>query len=154
MECSTCSWFLPSRKHSANRGSRFRRWSVWRSRNAPPSELIVPPSKRATISRLPAASNLKSDWIHSVIAKAVLSSALTVVWKLSYAMKDGLLPTTGENSGLGIGACRKVESLPDDVLPAVHLQRIARQPVRRRVAQRRDAARHVLGSRQTMMRIP
>ena len=33
------------------RGSRFSRLSVWRSRNAPPSELIVPPSKRATISR-------------------------------------------------------------------------------------------------------
>jgi hypothetical protein len=37
---------------------------------------------------------------NSVIAKAVLSLALTVVWKLSYAMKDGLLPIAGEKSGL------------------------------------------------------
>src|ERR1700733_1776211 len=96
MECLTCSWFRPSRKHSASRGNRFRRWSVWRSSKAPPSELIVPPSKRATISRFPQALNPKLDWVHSVIAKAVLSLAPTVVWKLSYAMKDGLLPITGE----------------------------------------------------------
>src|SRR5260370_12320405 len=102
MECSTCSCFLPSRKHSASRRSRFRRWSVWRSRTAPPSELIVPPSKRATISRFPQASNPKPDWLHSVIAKAVLSLALTAVWKLSYAMKDGLLPIAGEKSGLEV----------------------------------------------------
>src|SRR5277367_6426922 len=100
MECSTRSWFLLSRKHSASRGSRFRRWSVWRSRKAPPSELIVPPSKRATTSRLPQALNPKLDWVHSVIAKAVLSLVPTVVWKLSYAMKDGLLPIAGEICGL------------------------------------------------------
>src|ERR1700722_9666545 len=100
MECSTCSGFLPSRKQSASRGSRCRRWSVWRSRNAPPSELILPPSKRATISRFPQASNAKPDWIQSVIAKAVLSLALTVVWKLSYAMKGGLLPNTCEKCRL------------------------------------------------------
>src|ERR1039457_5130097 len=82
------------------RGSRFRRLSVWRSRNAPPSELIVPPSNRATISREPQASNPKPDWVHSVIAKAVLSLALTAVWQLSYAMNDGLLPIAGEKSGL------------------------------------------------------
>src|SRR6266699_3498405 len=57
-----------------------------------PAELIVTPSKRAMISREPQASNPKLDSIHSVIAKAVLSLALTAVWKLSYATKDGLLP--------------------------------------------------------------
>jgi hypothetical protein len=51
----------------------------------------VPPSKRATISRDPQASNPKLDWLHSVTVKAVLSLALTAVWKLSYAMKDGFL---------------------------------------------------------------
>jgi len=70
------------------------------SSNAPPSELIVPPSNRATISREPQSSNSKPDWVHSVIAKAVLSLALTVVWKLSYAMKDGLLPIPSEKCGL------------------------------------------------------
>jgi hypothetical protein len=34
------------------------------------------------------------------IAKAVLSSALTVAWKLRYAMKFGLLPLIREISGL------------------------------------------------------
>jgi hypothetical protein len=34
---------------------------------------IVPPSKRATISRDPEGSKPKLDWLHSVIAKAVLS---------------------------------------------------------------------------------
>lgn len=67
---------------------------------APPSELIVPPSKRATISRLPHASNPKLDWLHSVIAKGRPLLALTVDWKLSYAMKFGLLPTSGEKCGL------------------------------------------------------
>src|ERR1017187_4877469 len=100
MECSTCSGFRPSRKHSANRASRFRRLSVWRSRNAPPSELMVPPSKRATISRAPQAANPKPDWVQSVIAKAFLSLALTVVWKLSYATKGRLLPIACEKCGL------------------------------------------------------
>ena len=81
-------------------GSRFRRLSVWRTRNAPPSELIVPPSNRATICRDPQASKSNPDWLHSVIAKAVLSLALTVIWKLSYAIYDGLLPILGEVSGL------------------------------------------------------
>jgi hypothetical protein len=80
--------------------------------NAPPSELIVPPSKRTTISRLPQASNPKLDWLHSVIAKAVPPLALTAVWKLSYATKNGLLPTICEISGLinyaqAIGADRR-----------------------------------------------
>jgi hypothetical protein len=87
-------------KTLCQRGSRFRRLSVWRSRNAPPSELIVPPSNRATISRLPQASNPKFDWLHSVIAKAVPFLALTVVWKLSYATKNGLLPIVCEICGL------------------------------------------------------
>src|SRR5260370_22739394 len=100
MEWSIIAWFRPSKKHPASRGSRFRRWSVSRSRKAPLSELIVPPSNRATISREPHALKPKLDWIHSVIAKAVLSLALTAVWKLSYAMKDGLLPIAGEKSGL------------------------------------------------------
>jgi hypothetical protein len=60
----------------------------------------VPPSERATISRFPQALNPKLDWVHSVIAKAVPSLALAAVWKLSYAMKDGLLPIAGEKSGL------------------------------------------------------
>src|SRR5271157_2608017 len=101
MVCSTWTGFLPSRKHSARRLRIFKRWSVWRSRNAPPSELIVPPSNRATISRFPQALNPKLDWLHSVIAKAVLFLALTVVWKLSYATNDGLLPIAGEKCGLG-----------------------------------------------------
>jgi hypothetical protein len=46
-------------KLRASRQIRFSRLSVWRSRKAPPSELIVPPSKRATISRFPVASNPK-----------------------------------------------------------------------------------------------
>src|SRR5438093_6355424 len=100
MECSIRAWFRPSKKHSASRGSRFRRLSVSRNRNAPLSELIVPPSNRATISRDPHALNPKLDWIHSVIAKAVLSLSLTAVWKLNYAMKDGLLLIAGEKSGL------------------------------------------------------
>src|SRR3982074_1061105 len=100
MEASTRPWFRPSKKHPASRGSRFRRLSVSRNRNAPLSELILPPSNRAMISREPHALNPKLDWIHSVIAKAVLSLALTAVWKLSYAMKDGLLPIAGEKSGL------------------------------------------------------
>src|SRR5208337_5623169 len=89
-------------KQFASRDSRFRRWSVCRSSNAPPSLLIVPPSNLATISRFPQALNLKSDWIHSVIAKAVSFLVLTAVWKLSYATKDGLLPNYGEKFGLGI----------------------------------------------------
>src|ERR1017187_11005074 len=101
MECSTCSGFRPSRKDSANLASIFRRLSVWRSRNAPPSELMVPPSKRATISRAPQAANPKPDWVQSVIAKAFLSLALTVVWKLSYATKGRLLPIACEKCGLG-----------------------------------------------------
>src|SRR5881227_2121433 len=100
MECSIRSCLRPSRKHSPSRANRFSRLSVWRSRKAPPSELIVPPSNRATISREPQASNPKPDWLHSVIAKAVLSLALTAAWKLSYAMKDGLLPIAGEKCGL------------------------------------------------------
>ena len=72
-----------------------RRIPVARDRQAP--------SNRATISREPHALKPKLDWIHSVIAKAVLSLALTAVWKLSYAMKDGLLPIVGEKSGLGVG---------------------------------------------------
>jgi hypothetical protein len=52
-------------KHSARRGSRFSRWSAWRNCNAPSSELIVPLSKRPTISCLPEASNLKPDWLIS-----------------------------------------------------------------------------------------
>jgi len=36
------------------------------------SQGVVPPSKRATISRLPDASNPKLVWIHPVIAMAVL----------------------------------------------------------------------------------
>src|SRR5260370_3882094 len=60
----------------------------------------VPSSKRDRNSRYHLASNPKPDWIHSVIAKAVLSLALTVVWKLSYAMKDGLLPIAREKCGL------------------------------------------------------
>ena len=87
---------------SASRGSKLSRLSVWRSNNAPPSELIVPPSKRATISREPQAANPKVDWLHSVLAKAVLSVVVTVVWKLSYAMKSGLLPIVGEKFGLTI----------------------------------------------------
>ena len=43
----------PVQKHPASRGSRFRRLSVSRNRKAPLSELIVPPSNRATISREP-----------------------------------------------------------------------------------------------------
>src|SRR3954451_3516857 len=100
MECSTWSCRRPSRKHSARRGNRFSRLSVCRSNKAPPSELIVPPSNWATISREPKASNPKRDWLHSVIAEAVLSLAPTVVWKLSYAMKDGFLPIVCENCGL------------------------------------------------------
>ena len=60
----------------------------------------MPPSNRPTISREPQALNPKPDWIHSVIAKAVLSLALTAVWKFSYAMMDGLLPIPREKSGL------------------------------------------------------
>src|SRR5260370_13930578 len=93
-------WSAPSKKPPASRGSRFKRLSVSRNSKAPLSELIVPPSNRATISREPHPLNPKLDWIHSVIAKAVLSLALTAVWKLSYAMKDGLLPIAGEKSGL------------------------------------------------------
>src|SRR5260370_14273716 len=63
---------------------------------------MVPPSNRATISREPHPLNPKLDWIHYVIAKAVLSLALTAVWKLSYAMKDGLLPIAGEKSRLNV----------------------------------------------------
>src|ERR1700681_1866743 len=79
MEWSIIVWFRPSKKHPASRGSRFRRWSV---------------------SREPHALNPKLDWIHSVIVKAVLSLALTAVWKLSYAMKGGFLPIACEKSGL------------------------------------------------------
>ena len=99
--CSTGSWFRPSSKQPARRGSKFRRLSLCRSRIAPPSELIVPPSNRATISRLPDPSNSKLDWLHSVLAKAVLSLALTVVWKLSYARKGGLLPIASVESRPG-----------------------------------------------------
>jgi hypothetical protein len=63
----------------------------------------VPPSNRATISRLPLASYPKLDWLHSVVAKAALSLALTAVWKLSYAMNDGLLPTQREICSLNAG---------------------------------------------------
>jgi hypothetical protein len=34
-------------------------------------------------------------------SEGLLSLALTAVWKLSYAMKDGLLPIAGEKCGLG-----------------------------------------------------
>src|SRR5580700_9970320 len=102
MEWSIIAWFRPSKTHTASRGSRFKRWSVSLSRKAPLSELIVPPSNRATISRDPHALKPKLDWIHSVIAKAVLSLALTAVWKLSYAMKDGLLPSTCEKCRLAL----------------------------------------------------
>ena len=80
-----------SRKHSARRGSRLRRRSASRKRSAPPSLVIVPPSKAAPTRREKCPSNSNSDWLHSVIAKAVSSLALTAVWKLSYAMKDGFL---------------------------------------------------------------
>src|ERR1017187_9032156 len=102
MECSTSAWFLPSRKHSASRASRLSRLSVWRSRNAPPSELIVPPSKRATISFLPDPSNPKLDWLHSVIGNGRPLLALTVVLKLSYATEDGHLPIRREKYGLSL----------------------------------------------------
>src|ERR1035438_3974028 len=69
---------------------------------------MVPPSKRATISRAPQAANPKPDWVQSVIAKAFLSLALTVVWKLSYATKGRLLPIACEKCGLELefGYCR------------------------------------------------
>jgi hypothetical protein len=38
-----------------------------------------------------------------IAKKAVLSSALTVAWKLRYAMKFGLLPLIREISGLAAG---------------------------------------------------
>jgi GntR family transcriptional regulator/MocR family aminotransferase len=73
----------------------------------------------ATISRLPQASNPKLDWLHSVIAKAVLSLAQTVVWKLSYAIDGRPLPIVGEICGLesrqGSGTFVS-RSLPDQLL--------------------------------------
>src|SRR5260370_15462847 len=72
----------------------------------------VPSSKRDRNSRYHLASNPKPDWIHSVIAKAVLSLALTVVWKLSYAMKDGLLPIGGEKCGLATPYNNSVANIP------------------------------------------
>ncbi len=68
-------------------------------RNAPPSELTAPPSNRATISSDPQASNPNPDWLHSVIAKAVLCLALTVVSKLSYAMDDGFCQYSVRHAG-------------------------------------------------------
>src|SRR5438128_8843123 len=64
-------WVSTVQEASRQAGSKSNRWSVWRSNTAPPSELIVPPSKRATISRDPQSWNPKLDCLHSVIAKAV-----------------------------------------------------------------------------------
>src|ERR1039458_4366349 len=83
-----------SRQHSAKRGKRFRRLSVSRSRSAPPSLVIVPPSNAAPTRREKCPLNSNSDWLHCVIAKAVFFLALTAVWKLSYAMKGGFLLVT------------------------------------------------------------
>src|ERR1700687_1883424 len=118
-------WFLPSRKHFAKRGRRFRCWSVCLSRNAPPSVLIAPPAYLAIISRFPLPANPKLDWLHSVIAKAVLLSALTVVWKLSYAILNGLLPNYCEFSGLSgeRGLCSDLAfflRLPHEQFLSVH----------------------------------
>jgi hypothetical protein len=56
------------------------------------------------LSRYPEALNYASGpkqvTASGIAAKADLSSALTVAWKLSYAMKFGLLPIVGEISGL------------------------------------------------------
>jgi hypothetical protein len=54
--------------------------------------VICPPSKRATTSREKWDAKGKLDWVHSVIAKAASSLALTVVLQLSYAMNGGFLP--------------------------------------------------------------
>src|ERR1039457_2266283 len=90
MESSTIHCALPSRKHSASRGRRLSRLSVSRSSRAPPSELIVPPSKRATISREPHPLNPKLDWIHSVIAKAAPFLALTASVETQLCQKERL----------------------------------------------------------------
>src|ERR1017187_2045956 len=103
MECCTIHCALPSRKHSASRGRRLSRLSVSRSNRAPPSELIVPPSKRATISREPHSLNPKLNWVHSVIAKAAPFLALTASVETQLCQKERLFASLFcEKCGLGL----------------------------------------------------
>src|ERR1035441_5028035 len=102
MECCTIHCALPSRNHSASRGRRLSRLSVSRSSRAPPSELIVPPSKRATISREPHSLNPKLNWVHSVIAKAAPFLALTASVETQLCQKERLFASLFcEKCGLG-----------------------------------------------------
>src|ERR1019366_8761682 len=108
MECCTIHCALPARKHSASRGRRLSRLSVSRSSRAPPSGLIVPPSKRATISREPHPLNPKLDWIHSVIAKAAPFLALTASVETQLCQKERLFASLFcEKCGLTLAPHRK-----------------------------------------------
>src|SRR5438270_8461627 len=93
MECSTRSGALPSKKHAANRGSRLSRRSVSRSSSEPPSELIVPPSKRATTCCEKCPLNSKWDWVHCVIAKATRLLVLTACLETPLCHERRLLAT-------------------------------------------------------------
>src|ERR1035441_9125200 len=113
MECCTIHCALPSRNHSASRGRRLSRLSVSRSSRAPPSELIVPPSKRATISREPHPLNPKLDWIHSVIAKAAPFLALTASVETQLCQKERLFASLFcEKCGLAPNRQAKAEDYP------------------------------------------
>jgi predicted nucleic acid-binding protein len=61
---------------------------------------MAPASNEASTRREKCPAKVNPDWLHSVIAKAVLLLPLTAVWKLSYATEDGLLPILCEKSGL------------------------------------------------------
>src|SRR5579883_1264511 len=90
----------PSRKQADRRDSRLRRRSVSRSSRPPASLVMEPASNEASTRREKCPAKVNPDWLHSVIAKAVLLLALTVVWKLSYATEGGLLPIVREKCGL------------------------------------------------------
>jgi hypothetical protein len=71
---------------------------------------MAPASNDASTRREKCPAKVNPDWLHSVIAKAVLLLALTVDWKLSYATKDGLLPMVCEKSGLDFDFRRHSET--------------------------------------------
>jgi len=88
----TATGFRVSQKQADKGGSRFSRRSVSLNSSAPPSEVIVPPSKPATTDREKCGANWNRDWLHSVIAKAAPLLVLTLCCGNVYAGKGGLLP--------------------------------------------------------------
>ena len=64
--------------------------AVWRRRRAPPSEVVAGPLKSATTGRPWCAAKGNSDWVHSVIAKAVPCWTVTACLETQFCHRERL----------------------------------------------------------------